>query len=261
MRLRKDLFARIFQIAANRGKISLVEINELLPDFVSPDDIDHIITELRKKGIEIAEDDEELKGERKKTSEPTGRKEEPIRAYFRELAKYSLLSREEEIDLAQRIETGYRMIERQLFASLGMLDFLIDIGQQVEKGKKAFDQVSRFDLAPLAGRYSHWAERQKFIRRVKSIDKEKKKLILLYKKARQHPTPNLRAKIHDLKERILRKVDQLSLQPGIIREAVDHFKERMVEITKLEDEIAKAEKRDKQKVRKLRRQDNRRVAE
>ncbi|HID31849.1 MAG TPA: hypothetical protein EYP24_00540, partial [bacterium (Candidatus Stahlbacteria)] len=201
MKLRKDLFARIFQIAANRGKISLVEINELLPDFISPDDIDYIITELKKKGIEIVDD--ESKGERKRASGPTTRKEEPIRAYFRELAKYSLLSREEEIDLAQRIETGYRMIERQLFTCPEMIDFLVGVGQEVEKTRRPFDQVSRFDLTPMSGGSSHWSERQKFLRRVKSIEKEKDRLVSLYKLAKRDGSSTIKNKIHDLKEKVL----------------------------------------------------------
>lgn len=255
MKLRKDLFAKIFKIAANRGKISLFEINDLLPDFVSADDIDQIIGELRKKGIQIIED-EESKTDRKKTAGPTGRKEEPIRAYFRELAKYSLLSREEEIDLAQRIETGYQMIERQLFSMVGMIDFLVEICKQVERGKKGFDQVSRVELAPLVSRYSHWAERQKFIRRVKSIEKENKKMRLLYRKTKKQRRPSTRNKIYELRERILRKVDLLSLQPVVMREAVDYFKERMSEITKLDDDVKRALKRRKDKVRSLRRQFN-----
>ncbi|HIE05404.1 MAG TPA: sigma-70 family RNA polymerase sigma factor, partial [bacterium (Candidatus Stahlbacteria)] len=256
MKLRKDLFAKIFQIAANRGSISLVEINDLLPDFVSTDDIDMIISELSKKGIKIVEEDS--KTDRKKTAGPTGRKEEPIRAYFRELAKYSLLSREEEIDLAQRIETGYRMIERQLFSAVGMINFLLEVCKEVEKGHRAFDQVSRIELAPLVSRYSHWAERQKFIRRVKSVEKEMKKLCRLCRKSNKKGSA--RSKIFELRERILRKVEQLTLQPSVIRDAVDYFKEQMSEINKIEDDINRALKRRKNKVRSLRRQYNKMVA-
>lgn len=259
MKLRKDLFAKIFQIAANRGKISLVEINDLLPDFVSADDIDMIINELVKKGIKIVEVDEDSKGDKKKGGGHTGRKEEPIRAYFRELAKYSLLSREEEIDLAQRIETGYRMIERQLFSAIGMIDFLVEICRLVEKGNRAFDQVSRIEVAPLVSRYSHWAERQKFIRRVKSIEKEKKKMRNLCRRVKKRRSTN--SKIYDLRERILRKVEQLTLQPSVIRDAVDFFNERLSQMVKFEDDITKALKRHKDKVRSLRRQYNKLAAE
>lgn len=57
-----------------------------------------------------------------------------IRYYLHEIADHALLSREEEIRIAKKIETGKRIIARTILSSSLMLNELCGIGEDLQKG-------------------------------------------------------------------------------------------------------------------------------
>lgn len=57
-----------------------------------------------------------------------------IRFYLHEIANHALLSREEEIRIAKKIETGKRIIARTILSSSLMLSEVCGIGEELQKG-------------------------------------------------------------------------------------------------------------------------------
>ena len=57
-----------------------------------------------------------------------------IRFYLHEIADHALLSREEEIRIAKKIETGKRIIARTILSSSLMLNEICGIGEELQKG-------------------------------------------------------------------------------------------------------------------------------
>ena len=184
MKAKKDFFKtreakKIIDKAKSEGSIALNEVDKLIPDDATAEDIDKILDALSKNGITIVQEGKEhvTKRRPKKTLRP----EEPIRAYFKELAMYDLLTKEEEYELAVKIETGYRMIERQFLPYPCSIYKLIEICKQVEFCHRSLDQISRVEIEAMMDKRTFWAERQRFVRRVKSIEKDYNSLIQLYK--------------------------------------------------------------------------------
>lgn len=107
-----------------RGYITYEELNEALPeDKLSSEQIEDIMSMISDMGINVVEDEEveaEEKPKRPATSdddeeEPAevsevGRTDDPVRLYLREMGSVELLSREGEIEIAKRIETGREML-------------------------------------------------------------------------------------------------------------------------------------------------------
>ncbi len=215
----------IFEKAKAEGKISLNDIDKLIPDNATPDEIDKVLDLLSRSGITIVQEGKEVGPRRrvKKTLKP----EEPIRAYFRELAKYDLLTKEEEYELAVKIETGYRMIERQFLPFPCAINKLLEVCKQVEESHRSLDQVCRVEIEAMMDKRAFWAERQRFIRRVKSIEKDYASLLKLYKKYQRDRSRPLEWRIFEKEERILRKLSILSLQHSVVNSAIQTFKERI----------------------------------
>lgn len=234
---------KIFDKAKSRGKISLKDINKLIPDKVTAEEIDEILAVLSKHGITIVQDDKEEPVKRTRVKR-TLRPEEPIRAYFKELAKYDLLTKEEEYELAVKIETGYRMIERQFLPYPCAIHKLLEICRQVELCHKSLDQISRVEIEAMMDKRTFWAERQRFVRRVKSIEKDYNSFIKLYKKYRKDKSKTVEWRIFEKEERILRKVSVLSLQHSVINIAIHVFKEKITRLSKLEKTLPKLRNKD-----------------
>lgn len=229
----KELIQKICAKRAKAGYVTLNDINEILPEDILPQQIDEILAELTKRGIQIVDSDEGVPVVKRK---PTiiARAEEPIRAYFKELAHYSLLTKKEEAELAQKIETGYRMIERQIFHFSGIIKVLVDYCKMVETGKKTLDQISRVELEALLNKHTLWQERQKFVRRVKAVEREFQLLMSMLDGKRHRISDT---KVFEKREKILRKISQLSLQPSVMNHIIQHFKDVVTELQKINERL------------------------
>jgi RNA polymerase primary sigma factor len=227
----------IFDKAKEKGKITINEINKLIPDNVTPEEIDEILDLLARYGISIVQEEAEPAAKPQPAAKASVKPDEPIRAYFRELARYDLLTKDEEYELAVKIETGYRMIERQFLPFPCTIRKLIEVCKQVEESRKSLDQVSRVEIEAMMDKHAFWAERQRFIRRVKSIEKDYNSLLNLYKKTRHEKARALEWRVFEKEERILRKLAILSLQHSAVNNAITAFKDKASRLEKVEKTI------------------------
>ncbi len=121
----KGSLATIVKQLVKKGKtqgfVTYDEINNALPadDFTS-EQIEDAMASITDSGVQLAEseddvDDEEEKGGNYKkggniADDDTGRTDDPVRMYLREMGTVELLSREGEIAIAKRIEAGREMM-------------------------------------------------------------------------------------------------------------------------------------------------------
>jgi RNA polymerase primary sigma factor len=122
---------RLIARGKDRGYITYDELNETLPQSqLSSDQIDEAMTMIAEMGISIVDSDEvdetlteveqparELTGfetgfeaEEEAAESAAGRTDDPVRMYLREMGNVELLSREGEISIAKRIESGKEMM-------------------------------------------------------------------------------------------------------------------------------------------------------
>ena len=104
---------KLLALGKGRGFVTYDQLNALLPaDEFSPEVIDSAISALTQMDIQVVEDDtpmdpadapESVEAEEQDTS---GRSDDPVRMYLREMGNVELLSREGEIEIAKRIEAG-----------------------------------------------------------------------------------------------------------------------------------------------------------
>lgn len=116
---------KLISLGQKKGFLTYEELNKALPsELLAPDQIDNIISTLNEVGINILEqssdddlsisiendDDDSFFNEDEEdnstSEEDLGRTDDPVRMYLREMGNVELLSREGEIAIAKRIESG-----------------------------------------------------------------------------------------------------------------------------------------------------------
>jgi len=110
-----DIFDEIIDLGKRRGTLTYDEINDAFPsEFVSPEELSDFMDLLQDIGIEVIDnqelctDDEECLEE----EEEHEKTEDIVQTYFHSLGNISILKRDEEIELAKRLEEGKEIIKR-----------------------------------------------------------------------------------------------------------------------------------------------------
>ena len=127
-----------------QGYLTFAEVNDHLPsDIIDPEQIDDIIGMINDMGIQVyevapddddslitsdtvvtADDDEEVAEVAALASVDSefGRTTDPVRLYMREMGSVELLTREEELKIAKRIEEG----QRQVVSAIARSGFIVE---------------------------------------------------------------------------------------------------------------------------------------
>ena len=136
-----------------KGFLTYEEINDILPEeTISPEKIDRILVALDDHGIDLIdesemeervsmEEEKEPLEELEDDEESTDRTDDPVRTYLTQMGEIPLLSREEEITLAKRIESTRRRFRAKVLESDLSLARCLQVLERVYQGELPFDRT------------------------------------------------------------------------------------------------------------------------
>ena len=111
----RDIFEEIIDMGKRRGVLTYDEINDALPsEFFSPDEIEDLMDLLQDMGVKVVDyeeaipPEEEIEEEELEEYEKT---EDLVQAYFHSMGDISILTKDEETELAKRLEEGREIIK------------------------------------------------------------------------------------------------------------------------------------------------------
>jgi RNA polymerase primary sigma factor len=110
----RDIFEDIIDIGKRRGILTYDEINDALPsEFFSPDEIEDLMDILQDMGVKVV-DHEEIVPPEEEIEEEIGeyeKTEDLVQAYFYSMGDISILTKDEETELAKKLEAGKEIIK------------------------------------------------------------------------------------------------------------------------------------------------------
>jgi RNA polymerase primary sigma factor len=147
----KDLQGLV-HLGHEQGYLTLDQVNGCLPGEVSSStDLRSALQSFEDMDIKVLDDvpadgtEGELETEGKEEPdeaaaaapavESIGESSDPVRLYLREMSNFPLLSREQEVEIAKRIEAGEHEVEEEVLHSPVTLDLVIEMGARVEAGE------------------------------------------------------------------------------------------------------------------------------
>jgi len=109
----KDIFDEIIEMGKRDGVLTYDKINEALPsEFFSPDEIENMMDILNDMGIKVVEFEETHAAEEESDDEIQSfeKTEDLVQAYFHSMGDISILTKDEETELAKKLEEGKQLI-------------------------------------------------------------------------------------------------------------------------------------------------------
>ncbi len=112
----RDIFEEIIDIGKRRGTLTYDEINDALPsEFFSPDELEDLMDLLQDMGVKVVDYEEPgISEEEAPEEEEVGeyeKTEDLVQAYFHSMGDISILTKDEETELAKRLEEGREIIK------------------------------------------------------------------------------------------------------------------------------------------------------
>ena len=148
----------LYELGKNKGKLTYKEImNALMEMDMDPDQLDKVLETLEALGVEVVNELDPQPEAEPATPEPAEKVEDdlsvpegisiddPVRMYLKEIGKVPLLTAEEEIEIAKRLETGDEEAKKKL--SEANLRLVVSIAKRyVGRGMLFLDLIQEGNL-------------------------------------------------------------------------------------------------------------------
>ncbi len=237
-----DVLEDIRRIAEDKGFVLNHEIDSLVGDDFTPEDIVVLYDRLSEEKIDFFDSPEKARlkidarkrreeKEEQKTEEEVKaviRYDDPVRMYLREMGKVPLLDREGEVEIAKRIEQGQILIAKAVFSLDSPVRELQRLARTVEKGDMRLDEVVQVETGGIAPSATGKKERQMRFRPVKKIAALRKEIVEVQKKLKLKKNttkrPALERSLELRQAKLFEEYIKLQLNPKQLERIVENIR-------------------------------------
>jgi RNA polymerase primary sigma factor len=136
----RDIFEEIVNLGKKRGKLTYDEINEALPsEYFSPDELEDLIDVLSDMGVKVVDEDEELFLEEEEELEEEEHVEDLVQAYFNSMGDIPILTKDEEVELAKKLQEG-KIIIKDTVVGLSIYKKILDEVNKEEESESLTEE-------------------------------------------------------------------------------------------------------------------------
>ena len=248
-----DQVTQLIDMAKEKGFLTYEEVNNILPsDVVSPDQLDDLMIMFGEMDIEVVEGaqkiripkrklskvpavaEEEVAAEEETAKGPFEKLNDPVRMYLREMGSVSLLNRDEEVEIAKRVEEGEKEIADIVLNAPLIVREVLTIGEKLKFDKISVREIIR-DLDDEEAEIDEELYIKKVLSLVERIKRSEQKKLDLQKKLTQKnlseaKKKELKKKLDQKSKKTLDLVNQINLnnaQVERVAHKLKHFLERL----------------------------------
>ncbi len=184
-----ETIKQLLHLQQENGYVTYDDINDILPDNLSPDDLDELYTKLRSLDVEIVDQAEVERAKPAPQEEDEDARleilDDPVRMYMNQMGKVPLLTREQEVEICKRIEDAEIEMKRIIYGLGFAAKEHIAIAEKLlsEPPKERFDRV--VVDKQVANRDRHLRNLRMLIKKVRVMDQNVDKKYLSFCKVVQ----------------------------------------------------------------------------
>ncbi|MBW1742340.1 MAG: RNA polymerase sigma factor RpoD [Deltaproteobacteria bacterium] len=253
-----DNLKQLITKGKKQGYLTYEELNDALPEGrVSSDQIDKMIMVFDELDIDVIdgskikvfEPEIEKKISEEEAAKPSqperdvfGRVTDPVKMYLREMGLVSLLSREDEVEIAKQIEVGEQEVIKALVHSTVGVEKLIRLGTPLSKGELRLRDVLRDvdEIDTFVEESVHTEKICKIINAIRRIHREndRHRESLFLTKMDASARRKVRRSINRRNQRIFELIEDWRLDARLIAMIVEAIEDRIARYHHLEREVA-----------------------
>ncbi len=144
---RNEKLKELIKLSETQGYLTYEDINDTLPDdVIAAEEMEAYLALLRGMDIEIIESAAAERAERTDAKEKKARArldffDDPVRMYLHQMGQVPLLTREQEVEICQRIETAEENV-KALFNRLGVSPLMyLELADRLTNHDERFDRI------------------------------------------------------------------------------------------------------------------------
>ncbi len=220
--------SELIALGKEKGHLTFEEVNNILPvNIVSSEEIDEILGILGDENIRLVDSEEDLlkeggeeepeeKKEEPEKEEPTklAAIDDPVKMYLRQMGQISLLTRKEEIEIAERIKEAEGKFREAVLAVKLCKYKAVEVAEQILNNQINPEEYLNLDIKLKGARL-----RNKLLRLMEGLKRTRNKA------------------------EIAKYIKEMCLAPSVIEEMVRKIDEYLEEHSKVEAAISRARKR------------------
>ena len=223
-------------------------------DIVSSDQIDDVLMMFDEMDIDVVDDLQGLKVEEDKILEKEdeegdqfevetfGKATDPVRMYLREMGSVSLLTREGEVEIAKRIESGKREVLSIVLTCPMAVKEVIHLGKAIDAGRVEIREITNDIDEEEPSLEEERIQRERLlegIERIRRCDETIRRL----RRNRELSRVKIQAQVRKKKGEILECLRQMNLRDFQINRIVQKMKQHLSRLERAENEVKKIEER------------------
>ena len=162
MEARRTRLKALIVLGKERGYLTYAEINDHLPDMLEVEQLEGIVTMINEMGVSVcdvapdaetlimndpttavAHEDavEEAEAALSTVDSEFGRTTDPVRMYMREMGTVGLLTREKEIEIAKRIESGLKHMIQAISECPATIAEILGLSEKIDANQMRIEEL------------------------------------------------------------------------------------------------------------------------
>jgi RNA polymerase primary sigma factor len=211
----------LVRLAREQGRLTYNDIDEVLSENSTPEEIDEIFAKLRTLDVEVVDQADVDRVKAPDTEEESSRHDsldDPVRIYLNQMGQVPLLTRQQEVEISRRIESAEEEI-RGIIYSLG---FVAKEHVAIAERLLADPPRDRFDRVVLDAiaedRDGYLKMLRKLVVHVREMDAEADTEFVVWRDAGFESRGEHEAKFHKLHEKLQKQFSKFGFKRMVVEE-------------------------------------------